>query len=232
MLSVEKNRIENIIDNIDTFIFEDTKYLNNYELSIYNQTYQHWYRVWNDLLRSSSDSILTSDNFLRQSKVCSLVYNNQVIGMIAASFFDLNIEAYKDHSYLLPFKSIDLNRIRSETNSLIMSIEYVSVEPVFRKKDLGISIGTLLLGLSMKVFDESNAVAVLGTARNQMHVDEMCFNYGFKPIGQISKYGHPCTLILNNKEQLKNHDNHLIFESVNRLWTKRNKKQQQPLFAA
>lgn len=188
-------------------------------LRINNETYVHWNEVWSDILQLPQGTLLSSDNYLRQDVICSIHYKSVVVGMIAASFFNLDQIAYRDHSYIRVFSQERLNQENDPRISNIMSIEYLSVDNRFRKSEIGISIGSVLLGLGMKIFSESDSHIVLGTARSKIHVDEMCYKFGFRPCGEMEKFGHPCTLIVNSKNTLKNHDDPVIYEITQNLWS-------------
>ena len=122
-----------------------------------------------------------------------------------------------DHAYLKPFPG-DIFSPDQSTHQHSMSIEYLSVAPNLRKSNLPISLGSALLGISMKVFSESNAYSVLGTARKKLHVDQLCYEFGFEPVGNIEKFGLNCTLISNTKETLRAHPDKQTNELVERLW--------------
>lgn len=187
----------------------------NIHHELYEKTYQHWKQMWTKILNVGKN--LNSDTFIRQDILCPLVYKKDVIGLIGCNFFNLKQEATKDHSYTSVFPKEQLANF-SEDNSISMSIEYLTVSPDFRKSIIHISLGDILLGLSMKVFANSNASFVLGTARSKIHVDKMCYQFGFQPFGEIDKFGHPCTLIINTKKTLTNHSNLAVHSCINKLW--------------
>jgi hypothetical protein len=190
-------------------------------LQLNNKTYTHWNEIWSDILQLPPGTSLSSDNFLRQDAICSIHYQGLIVGMIAGSFFNFDQLAYRDHSYLRAFPQERLRQDCKGDASNIRSIEYLSVDNRFRKSKIGFSIGSILLGLSMKIFAESRARIVLGTARSKIHVDEMCYKFGFTPCGEMDKFGHPCTLILNSKNTLKDHDDPIVYKATQDLWNKR-----------
>lgn len=188
---------------------------------IHDATFQHWRKIWQSILKLPANSPLNSDNFLRQENICALSFQGEVVGMIANSFFPLRLSAYQDHSYLREFSLEKLHSAASDSKGLAMSIEYLSVDERFRKNELGVSLGSILLGISMEMFRSSPAAVVLGTARSKIHVDEMCYKFGFSPCGEMEKFGHPCTLILNTKATLREHDDLTVRRSVRALWQNR-----------
>ncbi|MES2768746.1 MAG: hypothetical protein V4596_06330 [Bdellovibrionota bacterium] len=185
---------------------------------LYEKTYKHWRQMWTEILDVKEN--LNSDSFLRQDLVCPLTIENSVVGLICCTFFNKNQQAYSSHSYISDFpKDIFKNNFDGE---LIMSIEYLTVHPEFRKSFLDVSLGDVLLGLSMKIFENSVAQAVLGTARSKIHVDQMCYRFGFKPFGEINKFGHPCTLIITDRSTLQTHPELKTQKLIDQLWDGRN----------
>ena len=206
-----------ILNNLELFILPG-KYLKVDEYtSIYNKTYSHWKKIWVEILDSKQNT--KSDNFMRQDFLCSLMLNGEVVGLITCYFFNPNLIAVNDHSYLKPFPSDQYSA--PDNKSYSMSIEYLSVSPNLRKSYMPISLGNVLLGISMKVFEESGAYSVLGTARNKLHVEKMCYEFGFKPIGKIEKFGLDCTLIVNLIDSLKKHPDFLTRKTIDSIWSKK-----------
>lgn len=185
--------------------------------AIYNKTYLHWKQIWSQVLNLEND--LHSDTFLRQDLICPIIYKNeQIIGLICCTFFDGKVDAYLDQSYLSGFK----NKISSDEFAReFMSIEYLSVDEQYRKTKIGFSLGDVLLGLSMKVFLQSSAQFVLGTARSVIKVDRNCFDFGFSNLGEIQKYGHPCTLIYNSRTTCRENSSPILNEIISYLWQNR-----------
>jgi hypothetical protein len=190
-------------------------------LQINNKTYAHWKEIWSETLKLPQGDLLSADNFLRQDVICSLQYRQTVIGVISSSYFNLDQMAYEDQAYLRVYPLEQLRQENAAGSPLIMSIECLSVDKRFRKSELGISIGSVLLGLGMKIFSESSSKIVIGMARSKNHVDEMCYKFGFQPFGKIEKHGHPCTLIVNSRQTLKSHDDLLVYKTVKSLWEKK-----------
>ncbi len=181
-----------------------------------NRAYAHWREIWKDIL--VLDHHFYSDAFLRQDIICCIHKGKEIVGLITASFFPTYLDSTENHSYLLAFPMEKILAAKGAIYPDIMSIEYLSVAPSWRKSELGISLGSVLLGLSMEAFKSSQAGCVLGTARTKLHVDEMCAQFGFAPIGRVQKYGLDCALIVNERNQVTSHPDEAVGGLVKNLW--------------
>lgn len=213
--------LDTVLPKLECHLFPACSYPGSPFLKINNDTFSHWKKTWEQILQLKDGSGLPSDNFLRQDMICAIRHEAEVVGMIAASYFCLDQLAYEYHSYLQPFLASSGFDRSAALAQQVMSIEYLSVVPKFRKGELGISLGSVLLGISMEVFRSSDSCMVLGTARSKIHVDEMCYKFGFTPCGEMEKFGHPCTLILNTKDTVRRHDDLLVVRAVRTLWEQR-----------
>ncbi|NRA68153.1 MAG: hypothetical protein HRU19_26960 [Pseudobacteriovorax sp.] len=184
-------------------------------VSFYNECFSYWKRIWSHIL---VDDPMFSDSFRRQNIICALSSEAGVVGLIACSFFRGKDHSTFDTQYFHPFVKAGF---QPKSNTSLMSIEYLSVDKSLRKGNLGFSLGSVLLGIGMKVYESSKMDFCLGTARSKINVDKMCYSFGFKPEGTCMKAGHPCTLIVNNQSQLTRHPDKQVDFLVQDLWKER-----------
>ncbi len=189
---------------------------------LYNQAYRHWKKTWSEIFtRAGSPGSLCAENFLRQNLVITLHQGNRIAGILTTTFFNLSSDATFDHPYFQPFPRAIVEELWKAGNGLVITGEYLAVEPEFRKSIVGLSLADVLVGLLMKTFVQIGAKMTLATTVRPAKVHEICQAYGYSEVGQYEKYGLDCLLLQNTKEQYREHADPLVREMIESCWRKR-----------
>jgi hypothetical protein len=78
-----------------------------------------------------------------------------------------------------------------------LTMEYFTITPEWRRQMKEAPWGEILTGLGLNFLDKSNADAVLGTARIDLRVHEMCYRlggYDFQP--PVKRLNYDCAVVL------------------------------------
>lgn len=190
--------------------------------NIYNLVFKYWETTWKEIFTNAgSPDSLNVENFLRQDIIICLHNDSEIAGIITSSLFNISADAIYDHPYLRAFPISLIASLRSKGEGLILTGEYLSVKPEFRRNKAGIAISDALIGLLMKVFERTNASISLATTVRPAKVHKIGEKFGWSELGNFTKYGLDCVLLQNSASQLRVHDDPNVNQSVEEFWTKR-----------
>lgn len=190
------------------------------ELPLRNKAYQAWYKLWDQVYKEAgSEFSVSSDEFIRQDIVCVILLKGEVAGVHLYSFFDLDSQADCATKYFKFFSQNYLDTLKSRNVKTLMSMEYLTVPTAFRKSIVGVPLGSTLLQLGTHVFAECDTDCIVAPARNDVKVNEMCYDVGFSCIEKNTvQRNFICDLIACYKGDEKLSDNPLVRELCQYLW--------------
>jgi hypothetical protein len=189
---------------------------------LYNEVYQYWKKTWQEIFtRAGSPDSLNAENFLRQDVIVVLHRGNEIAGIETSSFFNLSAEPTFDHGYLRPVPAEFMEKLRSIGAGILTTGEYLSVQPEFRRSEVGVPLSEVLIGLCKKVFRESHARIMLGTAVKSARVHESVKRFGSVEVGSFQKYGLDCLLFYNDSKNMHDHDDPEVAALVDHFWMRK-----------
>lgn len=194
--------------------------------SLLNEIYQIWEETFGNVLSAAGEK-LNHDDFFRCHAAGVLLYYNEVVGFNLFTVFDLHLAAHRNHNY---FKKLDPHFVKSVTrqSGKVMTMEYFTLAPPWRKQSQEIPWGEILTGLGLYYMDHSPAEIVVGTPRVDLKVDDMCARLGANIQGYVEKMNYKCALAVFEKQTHRTFENPLTNHWVKRLWDKYIKRDQEP----
>ena len=190
-----------------------------------NEVFELWEETFGRVLNSAGVELDYND-FFRCHTAGVLLYKNEVVGFNLFTTFDLNLRAHRHHNY---FKELDPQFVKSVTKqgSKIMTMEYFTLSPLWRKQSQEIPWGEILTGLGLYYMDHSPADIVVGTPRVDLKVDSMCERLGATIQGHIEKMNYKCAIAVFEKKDHRHFTNPLTHHWVKKLWAKYIHKKQE-----
>lgn len=147
-------------------------------LDLYNQAYSYWKSFWSEIY-SEEDSVF-ADNFLRQDFIAIVLYQNKIVAMHLYTIFNIHASLTRHHSYFKTYPALFLEHLIKNNVKNVMSIEYLTVSPEWRKSLTGISFGEIMIGTSLKYLHHLKIDAAIALTRNDRKVNTLCYNFGFE----------------------------------------------------
>lgn len=191
------------------FIFPSKIFAGPKKVQIHDNVYLFWKTFWRDIFaKHGLEDHLNRDHFLRQDLITFITTKNQkdIVGLHLYTFFNFQSKACIDNPFFDDFTDSDFSLLSDANIHSGMCMEYLSVNPLFRKSNTGISFGEVLIGLGLNVMKEKGLDCVFGTAREDVKVDKMAQAFGGKCFKSgIKKYDYPCSLmVISNKDSHEN----------------------------
>lgn len=192
-------------------------------LEIQNLVYDSWKVLWRGVFdQVGRGEDLDPDDFFKQNLITALTMENEVVGFNLSTFYDLNRHVSSEHSYFGDIDKDLMSELRASGLQRLMSIEYLSVNPKWRRSLTGISFSDVLMSLGTTLLPYLSCDAVIGTARVDVKVDAASVRLGFKPYQVIKKYDYECRVVVCTEQSAKPHSDPLTRQLINSLWATRN----------
>ncbi len=209
-------------ENLKYVIFSGRNCPENY-LGEYNSVYKAWHKGWVSTFEElKSEAIPTATDFLRQNIVGGVFHEDTVIGLQCYSFFQLGAQSHLDHSYFktYPQQSLDALRVRGLTQ--LMTMEYLYVNPDWRRSLVGFSLADIICTLGLRIFKMTDAQALISITRNQRKVNDMLYNKGAYPLcDELTLHNVGVDIICFEKEKVVDNQTGLEASLTEKLWNQK-----------
>lgn len=174
--------------------------------SKHNLIHKFWKGCWLEVLRQlKADSSRLSDDFLRQDFVAAICSESEVVAVHLYSIFSLNANASLEHRYIRDnyppefFAILKSKRVRT-----VMSMEYLTVNPAWRKSSGSTHMGAVIGSLGLEVMQHFGVDAVIAPARRDHKVHLMAYSQGGECIVEnVLNHNVPCDLIAIRRTRVK-----------------------------
>lgn len=178
-------------------IFSGRNYLQHGELEIRNKSFEVWNSVWKKVYEEKEEGFkLSSDEYSRQDLICALTYESQIAALHLYSFFNLASAPDMKSHYFNFFSDYYINELKSQNVKSVMSMEFLTVAPEFRKTNFGFPTGSLICELGTRVFGLTKADAIVAPARVDVKVNQIAYDIGFTCIEKaVMQRGFECDMI-------------------------------------
>lgn len=174
-------------------------------IDVHNKVYHFWKDMWVEVLgQLKADASHLDDDFLRQDFVAAICNDSGVAAVHLYSFFSLDADASRQHRYLAGnypaeyFEKLIAMGIRT-----VMSMEYLTVNPAWRKRKADVHIGAALGGLGLEVMKYYGIDAAIAPARRDHKVHLMAYSQGGDCILEnVVNHNVACDLIAIRREKV------------------------------
>lgn len=144
-----------------------------------NEVYHFWHGIWDHTFKElGGRGLRGSDDFHRQDEIAVIYSEDQILGAIAFSFFDLKIASHRQHSYFQAYPAEILAQIEEQGLHRLMSIGFLSVDPQWRKSRADAFVSESLVGVACQRFLESNAQLAIASTRNDRKMNDLAYRHG------------------------------------------------------
>lgn len=186
-------------------LFAGRDLFHNKENEFRNQVFNLWNDTWQQVYQSSNSGYhLYADEFTRQDLIGAITIDGQVAAVHLYSFFDLSCDATMKMKYFDFFNENYWKTLKSRGVKNAMTMEFLTVNPKFRRKEIGIHLGKVITQTGGNLFNELGLDAIIAPARNDLKVNELAYDLGFSCIeANTIQRGFECDLIACFKGDLK-----------------------------
>lgn len=192
------------------------------DAELLNKLYAIWKEAFNKVLEPKNAKV-DPDDFFRQHILFALFSNDEVIGFNLATAFDFHIDNHREHHFIRGLTPDAIETMRSQNLHRVMSLEYSTLMPGWRKHQTTIVWAEVLASMAL-IYNDTYQVtdAVIGTPRIDVKMDQVCENIGFLTIKDlVVKMDYPCSVIAAPVTKNRRFNNIVTNKIVYELWNNR-----------
>jgi len=195
-------------------------------LQLHSNVYLFWKNLWRDVFQKLSfPTDYLNDDFLRQDVIAVLhTPDEKVVATHLYTFFSLGSPVTKEHKYFEQnFPNPYYERLQEMGAKEVMTMEYMAVDPAWRKKYQQVHIGSILVGLAQEVLKASSADAAIAPARRDYKVNEIAYSFGADCVAaEVNNHNVSCDLIANFRDKICPHSSADVNQAITYLWENKN----------
>ena len=192
---------------------------------IYKNTYELWTKTWKKVFGDvGSFEAFSPDDFYRQDYIPVIASGNEPIAAHFYSLFHIDNPAAMDHHYFEIFSEEVIASLRSRGIKKMMSMEFLTVNPEYRKTNTNISFAEIQIVLGSKLMSEINFDIALGVAIKAAKIDKMAIKLGFNVLDSHAKRGNlVCDIVGRHSFSVGEifHPNSELNSYIENLWSNR-----------
>ncbi|MBK7963485.1 MAG: hypothetical protein IPK04_21200 [Bdellovibrionales bacterium] len=211
------------VDSLDYLLMPGKCHFGSLIINQYNTVYSHWKTLWTQEFSSvGNQQPLAADDFMRQDIIASLWSGSHLVAFHLYCLFDLDQIPTLDHRYFSIFDSVAIETLTKRKASRLMSMEFLSVHPDWRKSKTGISLAAVMVGLGMKIMQNSDLQATIAPAKKTAKIDDLALAFGSTCLRKDVYRGNiHCDLMACFKADLISYPDPQVNGGVQSLWLRR-----------
>ncbi len=190
---------------------------------LHNSAFRLWQKSWRQTFAElRSEAVPRADDFTRQSVIGALFYRDEAVGLLLHTYFNLDLEATRAHSYLSTYPPSVVDKLRSEGIKEVFSMEYLTLDPNWRRNLVGVPLGEVLLGLGVKLAENSGLAAMLVVTRNEKRVNDILYGFGARCLAKdLTKHNVAVDLVSLDRGKTHPGPREEVNSWISHFWGKR-----------
>jgi hypothetical protein len=191
---------------------------------LHNRAFRYWRDFWNGVFSeiSPGETVRESD-FFRQNAIGVFLDGDRIAALHLYSFWNLQSEAALVQDYFrLNYTEQDLARLEQMGVRSAMSMEYLTVDPGYRKAETGFPMASFVLGVGYELLKATICDAMIAPCRCDVKVDQKVADFGAVPLREkFIHHGVPVMNMVAPRWNLKPHVDPVIAAAVQDHWSRR-----------
>jgi hypothetical protein len=187
---------------------------------LYDAVYAKWKETWLKVFTDvGSPQAWNADTFFRGDMIPVILHEGKIAAFYLATTYSLQSAWVRDHSYFSIYPKSAIDRLLDHGVRNVMSYEYMTVLPEYRKSRLGFSLGGVLAELGLSVREELACDAGVGVALLSHKVDQIAHNVGgFTLVKEARRGNLVCEIVGFLKQSDQPYPERQVHELAEYLW--------------
>jgi hypothetical protein len=162
-----------------------------------------WRQVYEPILHKNKET-LDLDHFLRSRYLSILHGSNKIFAFCLHNPFLVQDSFFLENSYF-KYCTPYAKAMIFETTERILSLEWLTANPLFRGKISGINYNEYLLSLTFHWMKENRFSAMMGYSRTDYKADKAAEKFGASAIDTVQRHGIECKIMLAYSNRIITH---------------------------
>jgi hypothetical protein len=193
-------------------------------IALYNSVFNFWHAFWINVLKGngSSEEINPYD-FLRSGIISCILHHDTVVAVHLYSILNFEQDNIIHHPYLRgEHEQCFVNAMKDRRLKTAMPLEFLTVNPEWRKSVIGFHLAPVLVGLGYQIQKNLGIDATLGRCRTDVKSNVLMTDVGGVTLkSNVMMHNTPvdfCALFL---DEMKPHPDPKIQSLIEYLWNSR-----------
>lgn len=180
------------------------------------------YQLWNSTHSAVTNGAVHADQFLRNDVAVGIFSGPRAVACHLYGFFNIESEAARASRYFGSISESTWDYLWQHEFKNLMSLEFLSVDPEFRKSKVGFSLGEVLISLGQRFVMSTGLDACTGVSRVDVKVERTAESLGFRTVQRgLQIYGYECSFQVSPWREVKAPSDPQVLDVVNQLWATR-----------
>ncbi|MES2768666.1 MAG: hypothetical protein V4596_05915 [Bdellovibrionota bacterium] len=191
---------------------------------LHNKSFLYWKNFWNKIFEEKKlNHQVLADNLWRQDLIGLIINDNEIVGQIFYSFFNLKSLTSNNHSYLINNYTEDFfARLKEQGITNFMTMESIGIAPHWRKNQSGVPMSAVIFSLACEHLKQFENEVLIGAARKNSVVPSVLKQLGAEAlITDIDLYDEPAELIAIFRKNIKVYPDSAVPLLSKKLWNQR-----------
>jgi hypothetical protein len=191
---------------------------------LHDNAFDLWQSVWQKTFQDLGiEKSALDGEFVRQDLIACIAHENVPVALHLYSFYSIDSKAARAHAYFSGnYPEIYFAKLAKANVREVMSMEFMTVHPEWRKGKTNVHMGIVLAGLAFSTMRYFSADAAIAPARRDYKVNELAYAYGSEPvIANVTNHNVACDLVMCRRENVKKHEDPTVQSAVENLWDRR-----------
>ncbi|CAN5510280.1 hypothetical protein BH10BDE1_BH10BDE1_13530 [soil metagenome] len=190
---------------------------------LYEQVYDTWKRIWLEIFTDvGSPEAMNPEGFFRADLIPVILHDRKIAAFYVATIYSLQPSWLRDHSYFSIYSKTTSDKLLARGVRNVMSYEFMTVLPEWRKSLSGFSLAGMLGELGQHIRDELGCDAAVGVARLQTKVDQIAQDVGAFTLEKNVRRGNlVCEIVACMKDSDRPHPDPQVHAAAEHLWHNR-----------
>jgi len=191
--------------------------------NVHNTVFSFWKSTWTKAFLASGDpDTHWQEQFNNYDLVTAVLVGRDVVGCHLYTFHNLKSLAALHGDYLRYLPQESLNILDNSNINFVMSMEYLCIDPKWRRTTAGVALSDVVTGLGFILAEKWGCQHCVGTIIKGTKVDLIGKRFGGKVVNSsIKKYGYDLCLMVIDLADKRKHPDDDISRLIDSLWKSR-----------
>lgn len=193
--------------------------------AVYNKVYLFWRSIWAQVFfEHGKPDALSADDFCRQDVIHAVIYRDQVVSIGLNSLFNFASRSTVDQKYFSSFTEDNVRYLKDERVQSLLSMEFLTVCPDFRKLNTGFSFAHVVAELGFLLLRNLDLDVAVATVRKEKYamINELASRLGGEVLQEDVLRGNIlCDLMCVFQKSYRPLPDPRVRDLVEYLWSRR-----------
>lgn len=193
-------------------------------LELHDAAFRFWRDFWSGVFAEiSPGEAVNVNDFHRQNAIAVFLDGDRVAALHLYSLWNLSSQSALAQPYIASnYRASDLDRLRQRGVRSALAMEYLTVDPAYRKGATGLPMSSLVIGVGYEATKAIACDAMIAPCRMDVKVHQRVAEFGAVPISEpFVSHGVQAINMVAPVALLRGHSDPSVAAAVADCWSRR-----------